>query len=341
MAIIGIKRLIYAVDDLAECTRYFEDFGLPLENRAAHSSIFRLPEGSSVHLYQANDARIPASELIGGGVREVVWGCDSQASLDLLVAGLRADRDVNVDEEGVAHFLADGGIAMGLAVFVRAPVVYAPDPVNAPFRTNRINQTRKWRRACLPKCIQHVVFGVKGHEAAGRFMMERLGFRLSDVMRDTGLFLRCDGNYDHHQLFLVESDAMLEGLDGQPRFHHANFGVEDIDELMIGVNHMERQGWPKSSVGLGRHRLSSGLFCYLPCPAGGQAEYGTDFDALDDNWIPRIYEVKFSFSTWLSVLPSFLLQEPEWDWSFHPDHLPAARVGEAMPMAKPYPGEIL
>ncbi len=341
MAIIGIERLVYGVPDLEESTRYFEDFGLCIDARDDEVSSFRLAEGAKVILYRADDPRLPASDLVGYGVREVIWGCDTRQNLDALVADLRRDRTVEVDAEGIAHFLSDGGIAMGLAVFVRSPVVFAPDPVNAPFRTNRLNQTRKWRRRCLPKNIQHVVFGIKDHDVAGKFFMERLGFRLSDIMRGAGIFLRCDGNYDHHQLFLVESDTTLEGLDGQPRFHHANFGVEDLDELMIGVNHMERCGWPKSSVGMGRHRLSSGLFCYLPSPAGGQAEYGTDFDALDDNWIPRIYEVKFSFATWLSVLPPFLLEEPEWDWEFHPDYLPGAKPGTTKQMTKPYPADVV
>ncbi|TAL02345.1 MAG: glyoxalase [Rhodospirillaceae bacterium] len=322
--IIGIERLIYGVENVAESTRYFADFGLPLVEQADDSSLFILPEGSRIELLRLDSPRLPKSDLIGQGVRELVWGCNSQQSVDALVANLKTDREVRVDERGVAHFVADGGVAMGLVQFTRAPVVFAPDPVNAPFNTQRLNQTRKWRRRCFPKNIQHVVFGVKDHEAAGRFLCKRLGFRLSDVMRDYGVFLRCEGNNDHHQIFYAEADAKLEGLDGQPRFHHANFGVEDLDELMIGINYMERCGWPKSSVGLGRHRLSSGLFCYLPCPAGGQAEYGTDFDALDDNWIPRIYEIKFSFSVWLSVLPPFLMDEPAWDWCYHPDYLPGA-----------------
>lgn len=57
-------------------------------------------------------------------------------------------------------------------------------------------------------------------------------------------------------------------------------------------------------------------------PRGWPGRDGTDFDALDDNWIPRIYELKFSFSTWLTNLPPFLLEEPAWDWEFHPDYYP-------------------
>jgi hypothetical protein len=32
---------------------------------------------------------------------------------------------------------------------------------------------------------------------------------------------------------------------------------------------MQLQGWPRSIWGLGRHRIASSIFMYLPCPAGG------------------------------------------------------------------------
>ncbi|MFM0116889.1 VOC family protein [Paraburkholderia nemoris] len=233
-------------------------------------------------------------DVNGIGVREVVWGGDAEADFQSLVDDIKRDREVMIDATGVAHFLDDCGIPYGLAVFHRRPITTAPDPTNSPGRISRLIQTRKWRVRALPKNIQHVVFGINNHEEAFRFLRDRLRFRLSDVMRGSGIFARCDGNNDHHQIFFVEAKTCIEGLDGKNRFHHANFGVEDIYELMIGVNRMKRRGWPKSTTGLGRHRLSSGLFCYMPCPAGGQAEYGTDFDALDDNWVPRVYELKFS-----------------------------------------------
>jgi len=324
MAITGIKTLLYGVDDLETSTRYFQDFGLSLHERSAAHSHFRLEDGSEVVLRPTSDPLIPASSLEGIGVREVVWGVDDEADLRDLLADLRRDREVRVDADGVAHFLGDCGMPFALAMFRRRPIVTAPDPINSPGRFNRLNQTRKWRVRAIPKTIQHVVFGINDHEAAFRFLRDRLRFRLSDVMKGCGIFARADGNNDHHQIFIVEAKTTLEGLDGKNRFHHANFGVEDIDELMIGVNTMERRGWPKSSVGLGRHRLSSGLFCYMPCAAGGQAEYGTDFDALDDNWIPRIYELKFSFSAWLTHLPPFMMEEPAWDWSYAPGYVPEA-----------------
>ena len=106
-------------------------------------------------------------------------------------------------------------------------------------------------------------------------------------------------------------------MDGTLRFHHANFGVEDIDEIMVGANHMVRKGWPPSHQGLGRHRIDSALFYYLPCPAGGEAEYGADADAVDDSWIPRHWtNPLFAYAHFVSNLPPCLLDEPSWDFRY-------------------------
>jgi hypothetical protein len=50
VAILGIESLIYGVDDLAQCTKFFDDFGLPLVSSNDSSSKFVLPEGSKVEL---------------------------------------------------------------------------------------------------------------------------------------------------------------------------------------------------------------------------------------------------------------------------------------------------
>jgi len=90
----------------------------------------------------------------------------------------------------------------------------------------------------------------------------------------------CPGANDHHNIYWLRADLPFPGLDGKTRFNHVNYGVEDLDEVMVGANYMERRGWQKSVWGLGRHRIASSIFMYLPCPAGGDAEYGTDSDAI-------------------------------------------------------------
>ena len=317
MAILGIESLHYGVDDVATCTRFFTDFGLPLLESAGGISRFRLPEGSTVVIRQLQDPALPISSVIGAGVREVIWGVDTAQSLEDIANGLAVDRKVRRDADGTARFLTDFGVAMGLRVFAKLPVVTAPDPINSPGRVNRLNSHRKWRLRAAPKVISHVVFSVPEYLKAARFMRDRLNFRLSDSQRGFGEYLRAEGSNNHHSLLLLNANAPFPGMDGQHHFHHANFGVEDIDEMMVGANHMTRCGWEPSHLGLGRHRIDSALFYYLPCPAGGEAEYGTDSDMIDDSWVPRDWiEPLFGFSHFVHNLPPFLMRNPQWKFDF-------------------------
>lgn len=314
MTIIGIESLIYGVDDVAESTRFFEDFGLPLAGTDGAVSIFRLDEGSQIVIRHKDDPALPTSALTGTGVREVVWGVDSQNGLDTLAADLGTDRTLFRDDDGTVHFTTDFGLPMALRLYAKKAVASAPDPVNAPGHVRRLNQHRKWRLRARPKVIAHVVFALPGHEAASQFMIDRMGFRLSDTQRGVGTYLRAGGTNNHHNLLLLNAHAPFPDMDGTMRFHHANFGVEDIDEIMVGANHMVRQGWEASHLGLGRHRIDSALFYYLPCPAGGEAEYGADGDYVDDSWVPRHWtNPLFGYASFVHNLPGFLMQAPSWD----------------------------
>jgi catechol 2,3-dioxygenase-like lactoylglutathione lyase family enzyme len=315
MPIVGVETALYGVEDLAAGAQFFTDFGLPLLRQSDAESHFQLAEGSHVILRHINDASIPKSNYVGLGVKETIWGVDSEASLDRLANDLLRDREVVRDGDGVAHFLSDCGMALGLRVFDRKRVTYAPDPINAPGHINRLNQTRKWRKRALPKTLNHVVFGVVDYQASAAFFRQRLGFRLSDHQKGIGMYLRADGAHEHHNLFLM--DCNTPGIGGAPRFHHANFGVEDIDELMIGANLLMSKGYQPGFLGAGRHRISSALFSYWQCPAGGEAEYGADSDYLDDNWVPREWEFRFGTMIWMQSPPPFLQGEIEWDVDFY------------------------
>jgi catechol 2,3-dioxygenase-like lactoylglutathione lyase family enzyme len=320
MAILGIKSLIYGVEDVERCTRFFVDFGLPLIQSNAEEAVFVLAEGSSVVVRALSDPRLPASSLVGPGVREVVWGVDTDENLETLLIDLARDRPIVRDDDGGAHFLSDCGLPLALEIFARRGVVNAPDQVNAPGVVNRLNTHRKWRKRAHPKTIQHVVFVVKDFKKSFEFFQDRLNFRLSDYQQNFGIYCRADGSNSHHNLFLMNASLPFPGLDGQPRFHHSNFGVEDIDEIMVGANYMERKEWPKSHWGLGRHRIDSALFFYLPSPTGGEAEYGTDGDLVDDSWVPREWNVPlFGFAHFVHNLPEWLKEPPKWEFRYLED----------------------
>lgn len=313
MAITGIETLTFGTDNLGTSRRFFTDFGLQPDRSDEREIRFRLPEGSSVVLRPSDDPAFSPSALVGTGVREVVWGVSDRAALTALAADLGQDREIREGANGALFFQTDFGLTMGLTLFEKKPVVSAPEPANAPGHVVRINRPRRWRERAYPKSISHVVFAVPDFERGTAFMRERLGFRMSDEQVGFGHYLRADGTNNHHNLLLLNASAPLPGMDGKLRFHHANFAVEDLDEIMIGANHMERRGWEPSHFGLGRHRIDSALFYYLPCPAGGEAEYGADADFVDDSWVPRRWpEPLFAYAHFVHNLPPFLRNPPAW-----------------------------
>ena len=295
MTLLGVQSLVYGIDDLDTCTRFYEDFGLELAQRDSTIARFQLEEGSSVILRRRDDAALPPAFLTEPGPREIIWGVDSRASLEAVVRELERDRAVNADTDGVVRCSDDSGIHIGFKVFERQPLGVIPaQEENNLARVVRWNQHRKWYERARPKQINHVVFGVPNVDAAVEFYTRRLQFRVTDIMRGFGMFMRCDGRNDHHNLFLFRAPKVL--------FSHVSFAVETIDELMIGANDMQRRGW-KSDVGLGRHRISSLMFYYMGNPAGGQTEYSADSDYLTDDWRPRLWDASFGHYQWLALPP--------------------------------------
>ena len=317
MSILGLETIVYCVDDLRKSADFFEDFGLRLYESEEDRMRFRLPDTSNVILQSRSKFPIAGSTVEGFGVHEIIWGVDSEQHLRRCVERLRVDREVREDPDATFRFIADGGLAMGLRLWptYRMPST-SVDPVNSPGNTNRLNTHRKWIARAFPKRIMHVVYLVPNPDACRAFLCDRLEFRVSDEQRGVGVYLRCDGTTDHHNIFFFNSNSPMSGCRGETRFHHVNYVVTDLDEMMVGRNYMTRRGWQGSEWGLGRHRIGSALFHYLPCPAGGEAEYGADGDQLDDNWIPRDWDASFGFGHWMHDMPEFWRQGHNWDVTF-------------------------
>ncbi|WP_114955062.1 VOC family protein [Sphingosinicella terrae] len=322
----GVETVVYGVEDLDECVRYFVDFGLPLVAKSRDEALFELEEGSSVIIRPLEAARVEGQKLVGYGVQQVIWGVANQKHFDRVVEKLRQSTEVSIDADGTARFLDGDGIACGLRLYPKQLVWGAPDPVNSYSNINRINTHRKWRLKANPKTIQHVVFQVPDPEASWAWYRDNLDFRLSDIQQGFGVFARAPGTNDHHNIYWLKADLPFPGLDGKTRFNHVNYGVEDIDEVMVGANYMERRGWQKSVWGLGRHRIASSVFMYLPCPAGGDAEYGTDSDVLDDSWIPRTWNSRFGTMSFMHNLQPWIFDEAPWEMGYVEGSTPGKNV---------------
>ncbi len=304
MALLGVQSLIYGVDDLDAATRFHDDFGLKAVRQDAAGVDFALEDGGAVLLRRNDDPALPPRFSKAPGVREVIWGVDTQRALDALETSLASDRAVRRDPDGTLHSSDDNGIAIGFRLFARTPLEVVTSTENAPGEVRRWNAHRRWVRRAEPRCINHVVFGVPDLDRAMAFYTQRLGFRLSDVSRGLGVFMRCDGRHEHHSVFFLKTAF--------PVWHHVAFAVQNVDEVMVGADHMQRRGWA-SDLGVGRHRIGSSVFYYLNNPAGGMSEYSADTDYLTDEWQPRLWEPRFGNWHWVGKVPDAFMHEPDWD----------------------------
>jgi catechol 2,3-dioxygenase-like lactoylglutathione lyase family enzyme len=324
MSILGIESAVFGVTDLAEHTRFWTDFGLPLREANDREAVFELASGSRVIIYRHGDPRLPSPDPFpGDGVKETVWGVDTTEALDALVKNLSTDRDVVRDADGTAHAVADDGQPFALRVWTKKPVFSDTSPVNSPGNIKRLNQHRMWRHKAIPKTINHIVFFSTDYVGSAEFYIERLGFRYTDHSRGTGVFARADGTSEHHSIFWVNAD--LPVAPDRFGFMHIAFGCDDIDEVMLGANIMERRGWKNTTMntsgGISRHRISSAIYYYCEIPGdAGEAEYHADTDYLDDNWVPRAWDFKFGSLLWANNAPP-IFRGPDipWDMTFDAD----------------------
>ena len=304
MAILGVERVIFGVEDLATCTKFWTDFGLTPLHADDTQSVFEVESGSRVIVKKIDDPSLPPANFKGSGVRETTFGVDTAEALERLVAGL--GREVRRGSDGAAHFLDIDGNAMALRVWAKRPVLCRPDAVNAPDAIVRLNQPRKWYLRARPRTINHIVYYSDDYVRSYEWYRDRLGFKMTDHAKRNGIFARADGTYEHHTMFWLTTNH--PGTKGKIGFNHMAFGLTDIDEMMCGANFMSDQGWSNQrpyAAALNRHRISSAMYYYFPNPCGGDAEYHADTDYHDDSWVPRVWEMKMGAAIWQSVTAGF------------------------------------
>ncbi|MCA6223593.1 MAG: VOC family protein, partial [Phenylobacterium sp.] len=145
--------------------------------------------------------------------------------------------------------------------------------------------------------LGHAVLEVSDFRASEAWYKSRFGLLTSDEVEAApgaaiGAFLRCDRGAtptDHHTLFLLQGP-------GGPRFNHAAFEVENLDDLMRGHAHLKSDG-RQAAWGVGRHILGSQVFDYWKDPWGHELEHWTDGDLFTASDAPG----KASFAELLGV----------------------------------------
>jgi catechol 2,3-dioxygenase-like lactoylglutathione lyase family enzyme len=126
--------------------------------------------------------------------------------------------------------------------------------------------------------IGHAVLKVRDFRVSEKWYKDRFGFLTSDEVEAAkdvplGAFMRCDrGNKpaDHHTLFLAQLPGPLGLL-------HAAFEVANLDDLMLGHQHLKSKK-REAAWGVGRHIMGSQVFDYWKDPFGNELEHWTDGD---------------------------------------------------------------
>ena len=318
MSILGIESVVFGVSDLAEHTRFWTDFGLSAETVSDDETVFRLPSGSRVILLRHGDARLPSPDPFpGDGLKETVWGLDCPDDLERIAASLANEVEVTRAEDGTVRCVCPDGQPIALRLWHKRQFVSEASPVNTPTSYPRFNQHRIWRHKAIPKTINHVVFFSPDYVGSYEFYDRHLRFRYTDHSKGTGIFARPDGTYEHHAIFWVNCD--LPVAPDYFKFMHIAFGMDDIDEVMLGANLMEDRGWKNASMnasgGISRHRVTSAIYYYCDIPGhAGEAEYHADTDYLDDNWVPRAWDFRFGSLLWSNNAPPiFRGDDIPWD----------------------------
>jgi catechol 2,3-dioxygenase-like lactoylglutathione lyase family enzyme len=284
MAIERIESVLYGVDDLDECTQFFVDFGLDLAERTDASAVLTTQVKQRVILKRNDDPSLPAAVESAPGIREVVWGVDSQEALDALVADLRSDREVTVDEAGVAHTYDESGFGLGLAVTRPEQLHYDARKYNSSARVERWNSPHGPIADIRPIRVCHVALNIpkEGRERAVDFYLDRLAFRAVDVVKPMGVFMQIEGDDDQHNFLLCHRPD-------RAGTNHTSFEVSGFDDVIEGGNHMIQKGW-REARRLGRHTVGSNVFRFIHNPAGGRVEYAADMDRVDDSYPTRVHE---------------------------------------------------
>jgi catechol 2,3-dioxygenase-like lactoylglutathione lyase family enzyme len=283
MNIIGPDSLVFGVDDVDACVRYFTDYGLA----PAGDGRFEALDGTSVVIRPQDDSALPAPLETGSMLRKTVYGVADQATLNSIAAELGSDREVKILNDGSLETTDDLGFALGFQITVRKKISLPGEMVNSPGASVQrpVNVIGADPDAePKPRSLSHVVYFVPDLEKFEAFYAERLGFVTTDRFTGVGPFMRPAGTNEHHTLFCIQTPPFMQGCE------HFTFHVGGPTELMQAGKRFSDKGY-ETFWGPGRHLYGSNWFWYFNSPVGSHVEYDADMDLHDDDWVAREAEI--------------------------------------------------
>ena len=279
-----IAHVRYAAPDLGTMRSFLEDFGMTCFEQDGRLYAKGSDGRPFVHVTEQGPAKFLA----------VGFRAETLADLEALAAheGVPIE-DLGEQGGGKVVRLTDPDgylveVVAGQAKADPAPLL-ADQPVNTAAAKPRFRATVRLDPApAHVKRIGHAVLKVRDFRTSEKWYKDRFGFLTSDEVEAAkdvplGAFMRCDRGdkpADHHTLFLAQ-------LPGELGILHAAFEVANIDDLMLGHQHLKaskrEQAW-----GVGRHIMGSQVFDYWKDPFGNELEHWTDGDLFSAKDPPQI-----------------------------------------------------
>jgi catechol 2,3-dioxygenase-like lactoylglutathione lyase family enzyme len=284
-----------------EARQFYREFGL---TELTPGDFATRDGGEQLHVVERPVRRLVEVTLAADDADDIARIATAAAAHDLDVA-----HDTTADGANAGISVVEPVVGIRVRVAVRDRITQSPNvapPMNGPGNTVRDGERAPAIFAegpAAPRRLGHVLWGTPDIAASKRFLVDVLGFRLSDESAGIIAFLRCSP--DHHNVGLISSPV--------PFFHHSSWQVDDVDEIGRGAHHL-LTGDPMRSVwGLGRHFLGSNLFWYFRDPAGNFAEYFADLDQIgdDDAWIARDWAPDKSLYAWGPPVPRDFVEPPD------------------------------
>jgi len=290
------------VPNVADTAHYYTEFGLA---PSADGWFSTTDGGQQLHITYAASRRM----------LEMRVGVDDRDDLERIQANLEKMGIATVAQaQSVRAVDPINGVAVTAEITHRLMQTQAAaPPTNGPGRLERTNERvaafdREY--PVTPRRLGHAVLGTTDYQASMKFFTEGVGFKVSDVIKGQGAFMRC--STDHHNLLVIQAPVNF--------LHHTAWQVDDIDDVGRGAckmleAHPERHVW-----GLGRHYAGSNFFWYLKDPAGNFSEYYSDLDCIVDDqlWTPDVLEGARGLFEWGPPLPPSFI---------HPEDLAAMMTG--------------
>ncbi|MGJ7534847.1 MULTISPECIES: VOC family protein [Variovorax] len=283
IAVQDIAFVRYQVPDLDKMECFLNEFGLQLAARTS-TALYMRAAGSAHHVH--------VSEL-GAENASVGFGLRAGSASDL--ARLAEKLGVAVEdnpEPGGGQRVRITDPAGFLVDVIHGQAQHPPLPTRAPITMNSPGERRRLGKAirlkpgpCSVMRLGHLVLLVPDFAKTLAFYRDVLGLRVSDTYwagqegNVIAAFMHCglgEQWTDHHTVALIASP------DGPARFDHSAFEVLDLDDVVLGGEHLKAGGW-QHSWGVGRHVQGSQIFDYWRDPFGNKVEHWTDGDLVNDH----------------------------------------------------------